>query len=132
MFKAPYDIQSNWDKVCYIRPIIDPIEDGYGNQIPQYGEPIKMRFNYQPVTSDAEEAQLKAYGITKIGTVKALVDYKLLDYIKNADLAYLYGVNPNEEKYVGENANYRVITFIPQNTKILVYFERLTKKEGGR
>ena len=36
------------------------------------------------------------------------------------------------EKKNGENANYRVVTFKPQNTKILVYFEELTKKQGGQ
>ena len=52
--------------------------------------------------------------------------------MKNYDLVYLYGASPENEEYNGQNANYRVITFIPQNTKILVYFEKLTKTEGGK
>lgn len=132
MFIAPNNIRYNWDKTCYIRPRIEPIEDDYGNLIEQYGEPIKMRFNYQPVTNDADEAQLKAYGITSVGSVKALVDLKYLGKMNDFDLAYLYGATPDKENYVGENANYRVITFIPQNTKILVYFEKLVKNKGGK
>lgn len=132
MFRAPNDIYTNWEKICYVRPIIEPLKDDYGNQIPQYGEAKKLRFNYEPVTNDAEEAQLKSYGITGVGTVKALVNIKYINQMKNYDLVYLYGASPKNEEYNGQNANYRVITFIPQNTKILVYFEKLTKTEGGK
>lgn len=126
MFKAPNDIFSNWNKICYIRPILDPTEDEYGNEIPQYGEYQTYSFNYQPVK---DEAELKAYGITSNGTVKAVVDFNEYDNkLKAFDLAYLYGRSPENENTIGENANYRVITFVPQNTKILVYFERLTKE----
>lgn len=126
MFKAPNDIFNNWNKICYIRPILDPTEDEYGNEITQYGEYQTYSFNYQPVK---DEAELKAYGITSNGTVKAVVDFNEYDNkLKAFDLAYLYGRSPENENTIGENANYRVITFVPQNTKILVYFERLTKE----
>ena len=130
--KAPNDIFKNWNKVCYIRKRITSDEseitiDEYGNEIQNYEEPVKYRFNYQPVTNDADEAILKPYGVTLEGTVKALVDIKYNGQLNKYDLVYLYGATPENENYAGENANYRVITSVPQNMKILVYFERLTK-----
>lgn len=130
--KAPNDIFRNWSKVCYIRKRVvsdegDVIIDEYGNEIQKYEEPKKYIINYQPVTNDADEAILKPYGVTLEGTVKALVDIKHEGELNKYDLVYLYGATPNNEEYEGQNANYRVITAIPQNMKILVYFERLTK-----
>lgn len=125
--RFPNDIFSNWNKDCYIRKKIDEATyDEFGNELPKYEEAKKYRFNYQPVTADADEAILKPYGVTFEGTVKALVDIKYDGEFSRYDLAYLYGATP-EEDYNGRNANYRVITAIPQNMKILVYFERLTK-----
>lgn len=130
--KAPNDIFRNWSKVCYIRKRVvsdegDVIIDEYGNEIQKYEEPKRYIINYQPVTNDADEAILKPYGVTLEGTVKALVDIKHEGELNKYDLVYLYGATPNNEEYEGQNANYRVITAIPQNMKILVYFERLTK-----
>lgn len=130
--KAPNDIFKNWSKVCYIRKRVttddgDVTIDGYGNEIQNYKVPKRYVLNYQPVTNDADEAILKPYGITLEGTVKALMDIKYEGELEKYDLAYLYGANPENEEYDGQFANYRVITAIPQNMKILVYFERLTK-----
>ena len=130
--KAPNDILRNWSKVCYIRKKItsdgeDVTIDEYGNEIAKYGEPVRYILNYQPVTNDADEAILKPYGVTLEGTVKALMDIKHEGELNKYDLAYLYDAKPNNEEYDGQYANYRVITAIPQNMKILIYFERLTK-----
>lgn len=148
--KAPNDIFRNWNKVCYIRQRIYqeptyPIEveypsakryvndkeditiDEYGNEIVRYFEPKRYLLNYEPVTTDADKAVLKTYGVTLEGTVKALMDIKYFGELNKYDLAYLYGATPDEEEYAGQYANYRVITAIPQNMKVLVYFERLTK-----
>lgn len=128
--KMPNNIFSNWNKVCYIRKrITDDTDniDEYGNEVQKYDSPKKYIINYQPVTNDAEKANLKEYGLSLEGTVKALVDIKYQGEFNKYDLAYLYDVNPNGESYDGELANYRVVTAIPQNMKILVYFERLTK-----
>lgn len=130
--KAPNDIFRNWNKVCYIRKRLTSDETGitvdeYGNEIQNYDDPVEYRFNYQPVTNDADKAFLKPYGVTLEGTVKALVDIKYEGQINRYDLVYLYGASPDNETYNGENANYRVITSVPQNMKILVYLERLTK-----
>lgn len=130
--KAPNDIFRNWSKVCYIRRRVtsgdgDVTIDEYGNEIQNYEVPKRYILNYQPVTNDADEAILKPYGISLEGTVKALMDIKFDGELGRYDLAYLYDATPENEEYDGQNANYRVITAIPQNMKILVYFERLTK-----
>ena len=130
--KAPNDIFRNWSKVCYIRRRVTSDEgditiDEYGNEIQNYEEPEKYILHYQPVTNDADEAILKPYGIALEGTVKALMDIKFEGKLGRHDLAYLYDATPENEEYVGENANYRVITAIPQNMKVLIYFERLTQ-----
>jgi hypothetical protein len=125
------NIFKNWDKDCYIAPKLKSKEDEFGNQINQYDSPKKYKFNYQPVTNQ-KEAETVAYGDTSNGIVKALIDMKYLNEIKEFDLAYLYGANPTNETRNGANANYRVVTFKPQNTKILVYFEELIKKQGGQ
>lgn len=148
--RTPYNIFKNWKKVCYIRQRVwqeatypmeygfpsskryvnekdDIYVDEYGNELERYYEPKKYLLNYQPVTNDADEAILKPYGITMEGTVKALMDAKYFGELNRYDLAYLYDATPDEEEFDGQYANYRVITAIPQNTKILVYFERLTK-----
>lgn len=127
--KGTYNIFKNWNKVCYIRNRSeDTTTDEYGNETTKYEKPKKYFLNYQPVTNNADEAVLKQYGITLEGTVRALLDIKYEGEFRKYDLAYLYGANPEGEEYDGQNANYRVITSVPQNVKILVYFERLTKK----
>ena len=148
--RAPFNIFKNWNKVCYIRQRVwqeatypmelgfpsskryvndreDVTIDEYGNEIAKYFEPKKYFINYQPVTNDADKANLKPYGVTMEGTVKALMDAKYFGELNRYDLAYLYDATPDEEMYDGQYANYRVVTAIPQNMKILVYFERLTK-----
>lgn len=131
MFNPPNDIFSNWNKTCYIRPILKPIEDAYGNELNQYGESSKYSFNYQPV-ANKDEAEMQKFGQSSNGIVRAMLDtYKYQGRIKEFDLAYLYGATPEDEAYNGENANYKVVTCVPQNTKILVYFEKIVKEQGG-
>ena len=45
--------------------------------------------------------------------------------INEKDKAYLYGINPDNEKVYGSKANYRIDTVRPQGVKLLVYFERI-------
>lgn len=119
------NIFKNWDKDCYIASLLPPTLDDYGNELSVYDTPIKYKFNYQPVTSQLQLATLQADGINTNGLIRAMLDISYLDKIKVYDLAYLYDAIPENEKYNGEKANYRVVKFIPQNVKILVYFERL-------
>lgn len=125
------NIFKNWDKICYISSKLPSKEDEYGNQIELYDTPVKYKFNYQPLSSQ-EYATIQRYGGQTESSVRALLDYnKFIGKIKEFDLAYLYGATPIGEKINGENANYRVVKALPQNTKILVYFEPLTKNKGG-
>lgn len=119
------NIFKNWDKYCYIASLLPPQSDEYGNEINVYDTPVKYKFNYQPITDQREFATLEAYGINKNGAVRALLDINYNGKIKEFDLAYLYDATPENEENNGDNANYKVVKFIPQNTKILVYFERL-------
>ena len=48
---------------------------------------------------------------------------------KQFDLAYLYGITPNNEIKNGDNANYIIRAFKPQNTKIMVILEEIIKEE---
>ena len=122
------NIFKNLYKNCYIAKRLDPILDDYGNELEQYSKPIKYRFNYQPVT---DEAEALAYGKTEKGVIKTFIDYdKYVGKFDTFDLAYLYGATPDGEIKNGKNANYKITTCIPQNTKILVYFAKLTKKQG--
>lgn len=63
-------------------------------------------------------------------TVKSLTlkynDQKIT--IKEKDLAYLDGTNPENEQVYGDNANYRVDSVRYQNKKIAIYFEKLPNK----
>ena len=125
-------IFKNWDKICYISSKLSSKEDQYGNEIAQYDVPKRYKFNYQPVTSQTELAAIMPFGQTTQGIIRAFLDIKYLNKIKESDLAYLYGASPEDEKRNGYNANYKVVKFIPQNVKILVYFEPLIKKQGGQ
>jgi len=162
------NIFKNWDKDCYIASLLPPTLDEYENELNTYEEPIKYKFNYQPVTDQREFATLEADGININGVQRALLDLYYLDKIKVYDLAYLNEAIPyvltedetykenvvyykkenngfvqlivetdynvgdtiegniyNKEISNGANANYKVVKFVPQNVKILVYFERL-------
>jgi len=119
------NIFKNWDKHCYIASLLPPIKDEFGNELNVYNKPIKYKFNYQPVTDQREFATLEADGININGVQRALLDLYYLDKIKVYDKVYLNEATPEGETYDGEKANYRVVKFIPQNVKILVYFERL-------
>ena len=119
------NIFKNWDKPCYIASLLPPILDDYDNEINVYDEPKKYKFNYQPVTDQREFATLEADGININGVQRALLDLYYLDKIKVFDLAYLNEANPKGENINGANANYKVVKFVPQNVKILVYFEKL-------
>lgn len=166
-------IFQNWDKVCYIASKLTPTEDVYGNQLNQYDEAKRYKFNYQPVV-DRKEAEALGFGDNVNGIVRAMLDMNYLGKIKEFDLAYLYDAVPynltkdevykdeviyfrkennrfiqlipetdykvgdeigeniyNKESYIGENANYKVVTCKPQNVKILVYFEEIVKNKGG-
>ena len=82
-------------------------------------------------TPAARLGSFESYGKTEKGVIKTFIDYdKYVGKFDTFDLAYLYGATPDGETKNGKNANYKITTCIPQNTKILVYFAKLTKKQG--
>ena len=58
-----------------------------------------------------------------------LINYTEDGRFKAFDLAYLYGATPDGEVKYGDNANYIVRAYKPQNTKIMVIFEEIVKEE---
>lgn len=113
--------------VCYIgRRIGEEIND-YGTEIPIYEKPIKYMFNIMPLSSDLDIAE---YGEKISSMYKTILTKNLyIGKIKEGDIAYLNGANPEGENIntYGSNGNYIVRTVMPQNTVIVVYFERLQK-----
>lgn len=129
MFKAPNNIFRNWNKDMYISRKEKVIYDDYNNEIVIYGEPFYYgKVNYQPLTGKSLEAYMKAYGETENNIVSCLINHTDKDKFKAFDLAYLYGATPNGENKYGDNANYKIRAFKPQNTKIMVLMEEIVKE----
>lgn len=129
MFKPKNDIFKNWDKDIYIANKDKTIIDDYNNEIVSYKKPFYFgKVNYQPLTGKNLEAYIRAYGETKNNIVSCLIDTNKDGLFKEFDLAYLYGATPKGENINGENANYMIRTYKPQNTKIMVVFEEIIKE----
>ena len=130
MFKPKNNIFANWNKDIYIATKKNVTYDDYNNEIVNYNEPFFFgKVNYQPLTGKSLEAYMQAYGETKNNIVSCLIDHVDKDKFKAFDLAYLYGKTPEGENKCGDNANYKVRAFKPQNTKIMVLFEEIIKEE---
>lgn len=131
-FNPKTNIFTNWSKDLYIAPKNGVGYDGYLNQVVKYDEPFYFgKVNYQPLTTKQMEAYIRAYGETENNIVSALIDYTNDKKIKKFDLAYLYGATPTGEIKNGDNANYLVRAYKPQNTKIMVIFEEIIKEENN-
>ena len=130
MFKAPNNIFQNWNKDLYIATKKEVILDDYGNEIVTYNKPFYFgKVNYQPLTKKDLEAYYKAYGETQNSIISLLIDYTEDGRFKAFDVAYLYGATPKNEVKYGDNANYLVRSYKPQNTKIMVIFEEIVKED---
>ena len=130
MFKAPNHIFNNWNKDLYIATKKEVILDEYVNEIVTYNKPFYFgKANYQPLTRKDLEAYVKVYGETKNSIISLLIDYTDDGKFKAFDVAYLYGATPEGEVNYGDNANYLVRAYKPQNTKIMVIFEEIVKEE---
>lgn len=129
MLNTKYNIFRNWSKDLYIANKGEVEYDDYNNEIVTYNEPFYLgKVNYQPLNSRNLELFMKEYGETDKQIIGALVDIVHLDKIKQFDLAYLYGATPKGERKNGENANYLVRAYKPQNTKIMLLLEKITKE----
>ena len=114
----------------YIATKKEVIYDDYNNEIVKYNKPFYFgRVNYQPLTTKQLEAFMRAYGETENNVVSCLINFKDKDKFKIFDKAYLYDATPEGETIYGENANYVVRAFKPQNTKIMVIMEEIVKEE---
>ena len=114
----------------YIATKDEVVVDDYNNEIVTYNEPFFFgKINYQPLTTKQLEAYIKQYGETNANIVSCLIDYNDKDTFRQFDLAYLYGATPENENQYGDNANYIVRAFKPQNTKIMVILEEMIKEE---
>lgn len=104
--------------------------DDYNNEIVNYSKPVFFgKVNYQPLTGKNLEDYMKAYGETRNNVCSCLIDYHRAKEIRDFDLVYLYGATPDGEKNNGDNANYLVRAFKPQNTKIMLLFEEIIKED---
>ena len=127
-FNPKTNIYQNWNKTMYIATK-EVSYDDYNNEIVTYNTPFYFgKVNYQPLTSKQLEAFMRAYGETENNIVSCLIDYKDKDKFNIFDKAYLYDANPNNEENNGDNANYLVRAFKPQNTKISVILEEIVKE----
>lgn len=130
MFKAPNNIYHNWNKELYIANKKSVDLDDYGNEIVVYDTPFYFgRVNYEPLNQKQLEAFMEEFGEFKSKIVSLLINYTDDGLIKEFDKAYLYDAKPEGETVNGENANYLVRAYKPQNTKIMILFEELIKEE---
>ena len=128
-FNPTNHIFHNWNKPMYIATKKEVVVDDYNNEIVTYNEPFFFgKINYQPLTTKQLEAYIQAYGETDNNIVSCLIDFKDKNKFNVFDLAYLYDASPENETKYGDNANYKVRAFKPQNTKIMVIFEEIVKE----
>lgn len=131
-FNPKSHIFRNWNKDMYIATKDEVVVDDYDNEIVTYNKPFFFgKVNYQPLTTKQMEAYIQTYGETENNVVSCLVDFKDRYKFNIFDVAYLYDATPNNEVKNGANANYKIRAFKPQNTKIMVILEEITKEENN-
>lgn len=118
---------SDWVKDVYIASKIRVDLDKEGNEIIIYDKPNEKpyKFNYQPVSTDAEIAE---FGENAKIMKKAVIPISYQGMFKEFDVAYLDGATPVGEIQNGDNANYRLLPPRDGNSVIIIYFEKLTGK----
>lgn len=117
----------DWIKDVYIASKKEVVLDEEGNEIVIYDKPNEeaYKFNYQPVSADADIAE---FGENAKIMKKAVIPISYQGRFKEFDVAYLDGATPNGEVNNGDNANYRLLPPRDGNSVIIIYFERLTGK----
>lgn len=114
-----------WSRDIYIASKKEVTLDDEGNEIVIYDEPKPFKFNYQPVSTDADIAE---FGENSKMMKKAIIPILYQGQFKEFDVAYLDGATPEGEENYGDNANYRLLPPRDGNSVIIIYFERLTGK----
>lgn len=119
------NIHDNWHKGCYIASFKETLIDDNGNEVNFYSKPEFYKFNIQPVSGSTDIA---LYGENVSKMQKTIISMKEYDgMFKEGDKAYLDGLEPTKEveETYGINANYKIVSVRPQNTVILIYFEKI-------
>lgn len=112
-----------WDKKIYIANRTGKEIDDYNNEISSFSTPFPINCNVQPLSGSSD---IMAYGEKIRLMQKTLVDFSYWNgKINVGDVAYLNGITPTGETVNGEKANYRVESILPQNLKLVVYFEKI-------
>lgn len=115
------------EKILWLSKLISSTIDDYGNDVDTYSVPVKYKANYQPVSADSS---IQEFGANSTEIIVALFDKNQFTGVFNDfDLVYLDGASPSNETNYGDNSNYRVQSVREQNKKIIVYFEKLTKRK---
>lgn len=117
----------DWKKDVYIASKLGVDYDDEANEIVSYDTPNvePYKFNYQPVSTDAEIAE---FGEKASVMKKAVIPISYKGMFKEFDVAYLDGVTPEGERKNGDNANYRLLPPREGNSVIIIYFEKITGK----
>lgn len=113
-------------KKIWIASFVKNERDEEGNLISVFKTPFYL---HGSLNSLSGETEMQVYGEKINRMCKTVLPYRYINDIKEKDVAYLYGVTPDEEILPGDNANYRVTTVRPQNIKVIVYFEKLGADE---
>lgn len=109
----------------YIASHLKNDEDENGNIINIYDTPFPVFAYLNAMNGDFRIEEFGDEAERKCRTM--LNKIKWFGKIKEGDIAYLYGASPKGESVHGENANYHVVSVLPQGVKMLVYFERNTE-----
>lgn len=114
-----------WSKDLYIARKKGTDLDEEGNEISTYYKPIKYRFNYRAISSDAE---LVEFGEKADITQRMVIPISYKKYFKEFDVAYLYDASPDGEVNNGDNANYVLLPPRIGNSVIIIYMQKIIRE----
>lgn len=106
-----------------IRSYLGEIEDENGNPVNAYSDIIKIVSSLNSVSGSYDAV---VYGERVKHMVQTFVDYdSFINLFNEGSLVYLYGADYEKESHIGKNANYRIVSVLPQNKKIKIVMEKL-------
>lgn len=95
--------------------------DDYGKSI--FDKPFIIKANLKPLDSRSD---ITIYGDRVNKMHKSVVVRKMYDgKVKENDVAYLEGANPDGEEVYGSKANYRVEAVRKYRKSMTIYFEKI-------